>query len=288
MLSAGLISEYEGIFRCPICYGQMRLAHYKSLQCIHNHCFDLSKQGYVNLLPGAFTTKYDKRMFASRREIYQNGFFEPLHARISKKIVNERVTKRERMKILDAGCGEGSHLHYIQQEVQQYTSEPLLAVGMDISKEGIRHAAMEYPNAIWCAADLANSPFDHEQFNTILNILSPANYSEFKRMIADDGMVIKVIPGRNYLKELRSVLYEGTNKQEYANDSATVDHFRDHFELIDIESIRYCLPLDESKFQSLLHMSPLSWGTTEERLQEAHDLNMNEITIDLTVLFGKK
>ncbi|MFC0390062.1 putative RNA methyltransferase [Paenibacillus mendelii] len=288
MIRAGLISEFEGIFRCPICFSQMRLVQYKSLRCNQNHCFDLSKQGYVNVLSVASKTKYDKRMFESRRVIYQSGFFEPMYAMICNKIIDERVTKREPIKILDAGCGEGSHLHNIQQGIEPHTSVPLLAVGMDISKTGIRHAAMEYPNAIWCVADLANSPFDNEQFNTILNILSPANYSEFKRMITDDGMVIKVIPGRGYLKELRSVLYEGTNKQVYVNDSAALDHFQDHFELRDVQRVQYGFQLDEMQLQSLLHMTPLSWGTTEERLREAQEWKMKEITIDLTVLYGRK
>jgi 23S rRNA (guanine745-N1)-methyltransferase len=35
-------------------------------------------------------------------------------------------------------------------------------------------------------------------------------------------------------------------------------------------------------------MTPLSWGITEERLQKVQEMNLKEITIDLTILFGKK
>jgi 23S rRNA (guanine745-N1)-methyltransferase len=162
-----------------------------------------------------------------------------------------------------------------------------LAIGVDISKEGINSAAMDYPNAIWCVSDIANCPFANNQFNFILNILSPANYSEFQRMISDDGMVIKVIPESDYLKELRDILYEGTNKQDYSNDN-TLDVFRGNFVLTDVERVRYSFSLDKTLIEPLLHMTPLSWGTTEERLQKVQEMNLKEVTVDLTILFGKK
>jgi 23S rRNA (guanine745-N1)-methyltransferase len=128
-----------------------------------------------------------------------------------------------------------------------------LAIGVDISKEGINSAAMDYPNAIWCVSDIANCPFANNQFNFILNILSPANYSEFQRMISDDGMVIKVIPESDYLKELRDILYEGTNKQDYSNDN-TLDVFRGNFVLTDVERVRYSFPLNKTLIEPLLHV----------------------------------
>jgi 23S rRNA (guanine745-N1)-methyltransferase len=287
MISAGLIAEDIEVLRCPICFGQMRMVNLKSLICIHHHCFDVSKQGYVNLLSRAIKSKYDQRMFESRRIICRSGFFEPMYAVISDKIINELHIKGERTMILDAGCGEGSHLYSIREKIRQTTTNPLLAIGVDISKEGINSAAMEYTNAIWCVADLANCPFANDPFNFILNILSPANYAEFQRMISDEGMVIKVIPNSDYLKELRDILYEGTAKQVYSNDN-TLDAFSGNFDLIDVERVRYPFTLDKTLIEPLLHMTPLSWGTTKERLQKVQKMNLKEVTIDLTILCGKR
>ncbi|MCR8980676.1 methyltransferase domain-containing protein [Brevibacillus laterosporus] len=280
-----LISEYEGIFRCPVCMNQMRMVHRKSLLCTKGHCFDLSKHGYINLLTRASNTKYSKQMFKSRRAICKGGFFEPLIEIISKKIMTE--TSKKRINILDAGCGEGSHLSSIQEKISQDTALNPLGVGIDISKEGISLASREYPNAIWCVTDLAHCPFAGEQFDFILNILSPSNYSEFTRMITDDGMVIKVIPNRDYLKELREAFYNETNRQEYSNDK-TLALFKSHFQLVDVEQVRYRFALDHTPIESLLQMTPLSWGSTEEGLQKILQMDVPEITIDLTILFGKK
>ena len=241
MISAAVIARFQEIFRCPVCSGQMQMINLQSLICSNRHCFDIAKQGYVNLLSLAKKTKYDKEMFEYRRMINRSGFFDPLNAVISDKIINQLRTN-EPTSILDAGCGEGSHLTKIQEKLFRKTTNSLMAVGIDISKEGISSAAAEYSNAIWCVADIANCPFANHRFNFILNILSPANYSEFQRLIADDGMVIKVIPERDYLKELRDIFYKGSEKQVNSNE-ITLDHFNEHFEVTDVESVRYLLNL---------------------------------------------
>ncbi|UFJ40911.1 methyltransferase domain-containing protein [Brevibacillus humidisoli] len=285
--SAGLMKQEEGMFRCPICFGPMRMADLKSLLCINDHCFDLSKRGYVNLLSRPSKTKYDKRMFASRRIMCRSGFFAPLHAVISDKMSHRFQDQSERIRVLDAGCGEGSHLAAIQRTVMQNTTNPLLAVGMDISKEAIQSAAREYPDAMWCVADIANCPFADYQFRFVLNILSPAHYAEFQRLVADDGMLIKVIPARYHLQELREMLYAGTHRQVYSNDD-TLEHFKAKFTLVDVEQVQYRFPLDQTLLEPLLHMTPLSWGMEQGRLQRALKMEPKEITVDLTVLFGRK
>jgi len=286
MISAAVIARFQEIFRCPVCSGQMQMINLQSLICSNRHCFDIAKQGYVNLLSLAKKTKYDKRMFEYRRMISKSGFFDPLNTVISDKIINQLRTNVP-TSILDAGCGEGSHLTKIQEKLFQKTTNSLLAVGIDISKEGISSAAAEYSNVIWCVADIANCPFANHRFNFILNILSPANYSEFQRLIADDGMVIKVIPEREFLKELRDIFYEGSEKQVYSNE-ITLDHFNQHFEVTDVESVRYQVNLGEMYIEPLLGMTPLSWGTTTERLQKIQEMKLQQVTMDFKILIGKK
>ena len=258
----------------------------QSLSCSNQHSFDIAKQGYINLLSRANKTKYEKKIFEYRRVVGRSGFFDPLHATVSKIIINQLPTN-EPVSLLDAGCGEGSHLINIQEEIIRNKTNPLLGVGIDISKEGISFAAAEYSNAIWCVADIANCPFANQQFRFILNTLLPANYSEFQRLIADDGMVIKVIPERDYLKELREIFYEGSKKQVYSNE-LTLDHFNEHFEVTDVESIRYQVNLSEPFIEPLLGMTPLSWGTSKERLEKVQEMNLQQVTMDFKILIGKK
>ncbi|RIX52191.1 methyltransferase domain-containing protein [Paenibacillus nanensis] len=264
----------------------MNMIHAQSLVCGKQHCFDLAKQGYVNLLTRSGRTKYDKKIFEYRRVISKGGLFNPLHAALSE-IIKSQLPNDGPASLLDAGCGEGSHLNRIQMEINRKNTNPLLAVGIDISKEGIGYAAAEYTNAIWCVADIANCPFANEQFHFILNILSPANYSEFKRLVTHNGLVIKAVPEQDYLKELREVFYEGSDKQIYSN-SLTIDHFNEQFEVLDVERIRYQADLHEALIEPLLGMTPLAWGTSKERIEKVQRMNLKQVTMDFKILVGKK
>lgn len=264
----------------------MKMIKLSSLVCKQNHCFDLSKRGYVNFLNRPLKTKYDKSLFESRRKIWKSGFFDGLIEEITKKISTEYIFKKKKLTVLDAGCGEGTFISSLQEKIMKQTTNEFLGIGMDICKEGIVLASKNYTNLIWCVADIANSPFEHKQFDFILNILSPSNYAEFKRILADDGMIIKVLPEKNYLQELRNIFYEHTNKKVYTNQK-TIRHFKNHFKLLDVKRIQYHLTLSSPLIKSLIQMTPLSWGTTEKQLQRYPAMNTNNVTVDLTILLGK-
>lgn len=281
------LQKNNTIFKCPVCSQQMKVVNTKSLKCSSDHCFDVSKYGYVNMLSHSVKNKYSKKMFKSRRILSKSGFFEPLNERISQSIINRVVFKNEVTKVLDAGCGEGSNLSSILQRIGQSMSNDLLGVGIDISKEGINAASRDYENCIWCVADLAKCPFNNKQFDIILNILSPSNYSEFQRMLEDDGLIIKVIPESDYLQEIREILYQKTNKQHYSNDK-TLELFRSNLDILDIQNVRYTKTLDNTLIGDLVHMTPLSWGATEGSEQKVLKMSSIEITIDLTILLGRK
>jgi 23S rRNA (guanine745-N1)-methyltransferase len=263
----------------------MKVAYLTSLICSKNHCFDLSKRGYVNFLSNSAQTKYDKSLFESRRMIWNCGLFERLSENISTKILNECKPKSEQITMLDAGCGEGTPLYSMRNKITQNTSNDFLGVGLDISKAGIDIASRDYSDVIWCVSDLANSPFEKKQFHFILNILSPSNYAEFSRILADDGIVIKVIPERDYLQELRNSFYEPT-KKSYSNEK-TLAHFHRHFKILTADRLRYDFSLDGTLMNHLIQMTPLSWGTSDERLIQFITTNTKKITVDLTILFGK-
>ena len=263
----------------------MEMVNLAALVCSENHCFDLSRRGYVNFLNHSLKTKYDKSLFESRRMIWESGFFEQLHKETAQKMKNELTHKNKQINILDAGCGEGSFLSEINKEFIDHPTIDLLGIGMDITKEGINIAARDYSDSIWCVADIVNCPFKEKQFHFILNILSPSNYGEFKRLLADDGIIIKVIPERYYLKELRDVFHEYTNKKVYSNQK-TVDHFKKHFKIIDVSRIQYERTLNKNLLISLIQMTPLSWKVPEGKIQQFFDRNVQTITVDLTILVG--
>ncbi|MBP3038745.1 methyltransferase domain-containing protein [Bacillaceae bacterium Marseille-Q3522] len=279
------MKRFENIFTCPVCGGDMKIVSSKSLVCVNGHLFDLAKQGYVNLTTHPVTVKYDKKLFTARKTVMDSGFFTPLIKQISEYIKKE-FDNNQKINILDAGCGEGSHLAAIKNNIDlQHKSAAI--VGIDLAKEGISKAAKNHPEIIWCVADLANSPFKDHTFHVILNILSPANYTEFHRLLNENGIVMKVIPQRDYLKELREIFFAGQEKQAYSSEN-TQEIFSTHFEVIEKQPLRYCVNVDQSTLEPLIRMTPLSWGAKEEKIQSVLESQLDQITVDFVILIGKK
>lgn len=286
-MSKNKVQDNIELFKCPICGNKMDFYNMKSLICSKNHCFDLSKNGYVNFLLNPVKTEYDKEMLKSRNIICKNSFFEPMVEQVNKIIGNHvRNATSKKSMILDVGCGEGSHLSQVINKLHDKSTINFDGVGIDISKEGIKIASKEYPDNIWCVGDLAKIPFMNKKFDVILNILSPSNYSEFNRIISDTGILIKVVPGSSYLKELRELFYDKTDKQEYSNEKV-LRHFNNNFRMIDKQQILYTVELDKEYLEQLIKMTPLSWSASKDKIQRACNIGLENITVDFTIICGK-
>src|SRR5699024_12792386 len=99
----------------------------------------------------------------------------------------------------------------------------------------------------------------------VLNILSPANYMEFKRVLAPEGIIVKIVPRPNYLKELREVIFTHSDKNAYTNGE-TISLFNQNFQLVNNFRFSYFKQLDQTELLNLMHMPPLAWNAeTEQR-----------------------
>ncbi|MEG0380971.1 MAG: methyltransferase domain-containing protein, partial [Kurthia sp.] len=219
-LSAQLFQENTQLFACPYCNESIQLKEGRTLFCENNHTFDLAKQGYVNMLTHAVKSMYDSSLFEARKRILDEMFYEQIYEEIVQVLseIGQEIT------VLDTGCGEGTHLKKIQEKF----TGTLIGSGIDIAKEGIQ-AAKNYAHLMWVVGDLAKSPYAKNQFDAILNILSPANYEEFKRISKEGGIVIKVVPQSDYLKELRMLYYANSTKEDYSNEKI-VSRFEANFD----------------------------------------------------------
>lgn len=279
--SAKLVQKYEDKLRCPICEKQVQVVELRSLQCANNHSFDFAKQGYINMLMRSVKTPYDKALFASRQEVIrETNLYTKLHASVAD-ILKTHLTKE--ITILDAGCGEGSHL---EQIMKKSDLNNMLGIGIDIAKEGVLRAAKHYHHAIWLVGDLANAPLANQSCNAIINILSPANYQEFKRILSEEGIVVKVIPGKNYFRELREALY-ADDKQTYSNED-TVELFENQFQLIEHMHVQTTESISEQQLGHLINMSPLAWNLEEGEKDQLRKHGIDQLTIDLEILVGGK
>lgn len=288
-ITKNIIINNKDLFLCPICGESLKLDIKNSIVCKNKHTFDLSKTGYVNLLLNSINSHYEKKMFESRKAICELGAFDKMILKINEVIFTYylKYYKQEKVTILDVGCGEGSHLSNIINELEKSFLTHFQGIGIDIEKEAIKIASKKYSNIIWCVADLVKCPFKSESFDIITNIFSPSNYTQFSRLLKTNGILVKVIPGEKYLEQLRNAFYKETNKGHYSNENV-IKHFEKNFNVIYKDSITYNIKLNSNELKELIQMTPLSWGIDEEKIKSILKKDINTITIDLCIIVGKK
>lgn len=263
---------------CPYCQ-QVLIDEEGCLRCCNRHEFDMAKQGYYYLTrKQSIQTKYDQSLFQARRQmIIESALYQLLHQKLAEEI--SAVT--EQGVVLDAGSGEGSHLYQIMQKM----SGKWTAIGIDLSKAGIKLSTDYVDTLFSCVGDLAHLPIQDNSVDVILSILSPANYKEFQRVITPKGKVIKVVPGRNYLKELRQVLVQyHLQEQVYQESREVVDVFFSHFPKARNFSLQQQVAITPKQQHALLKMSPLSWNLSSSESQQLLEALPSVITLDVEVL----
>ncbi|WP_208560117.1 methyltransferase domain-containing protein [Marinilactibacillus kalidii] len=268
--SAQFLESNRMLFQCPVCGKGFTQVNNNQFICESNHSFDLSKKGSIHFLLKQPHNDYDTDMLKYRRIVAQDELWHPMLAEVSKYITNQSGVH------LDVGCGEGSHLHHLQALGLKGTS-----IGFDISKDAIQLAAALYTDVFWSVADLAQSPFATASYDTIFNILSPSNYSEFDRLLKKGGQVIKVIPSENYLIEIRELT--GKNLIPYSNQDV-IEKFYEHYPNAIRTSVSYKHEVKASIVQPLLNMTPLSWNSK----QSLEEIQLEEVSIDMDILIGNK
>lgn len=181
-------------------------------------------------------------------------------------------------QIIDVGCGEGYYSHRLQDAQQK----PIIA--FDISKEAIQTAAQGVNGICWLVADITNIPLQSDCSDCILDVFTPSNYGEFSRLLKDDGLLIKVIPGENHLIELRHAAKGLIQRDSYSNESV-VDYFKQHFKTEDQLFLSKTIPVNPEQLKKLWQMTPLLFGVSDKDLDA---LKVSEITIEAQVLVGSK
>lgn len=273
-----LLSSLEK-FQCPNCREPLKYLEPYSLICNQNHTFNLARPGYINLAPQLKLRHYDRPLFEARRRIFLVGFFDPLL-----EAIQTMMGPGKSNTLLDAGCGEGSLLSNLYHRYNVEERSKLNWYGLDAAKDGIRLAAQLNESILWIVGDLANIPMRANTCDIILNILSPANYASFCRILKPAGCLIKVVPGPDHLVELRSSFALATNYK--LEDNKVLELFQNSFHMAEQKSVRYTIPLASLDVVDLLAMTPLMMHQDSEKGVDQLLSQHQCITIDLLVMKG--
>lgn len=265
------LAPLMSVLRCPRCKSAFALEG-TSLICTNRHCYDLSRRGYVNLAPShdQAAEKYDAELFDSRRLVFEHGFYQPIANAIANWLTDEPGV------VVDAGCGEG---YYARLLAEQFPQKQFL--GLDISRDAITAAARLPGQANWLVADLKHLPIADESADLLLDVLTPADYAEFKRVLKKEGWLIKVIPGSDYLCEVRKAVAPWLRSGDTYDNSRVLDHLREHADIADECEVRITRPLTADESCAFLRMTPMTFSVPKEVLET---LSLPEITVHMHIL----
>ncbi len=248
------------LYRCIVCNKNFEKKE-RSYICENNHSFDISKEGYVNLLKKQGNKEFGDsvEMVRARHRFFSKDYYHDLKVRIS-----EIVKEFQPSSLLDLGCGEGYYTNYLYDQMNNCD-----IVGLDISKEAVKIAAKSH-KAEFLVGSVQDIPIQNSQADLALNCFSPIDCDEIERILKKPGIFISVQVGIHHLLQLKEFLYENVylNEVNYLEDS--------RFSLINEETISFDIHIDNHEdIDALFNMTPYSHHTSlksKERLKTLETL----------------
>ncbi len=254
-------------FICPNC-GEKLVLKEKSYVCANNHCFDIAKSGYVNLILANQKNSLDpgdnKEMIDARAVVMKTEYYSNLALALINVINIENCTR-----ILDAGCGIGNIPFRIKSSLQNS-----IVVGADISKSAITYASKNYKNLPFCVASSNNLPFDNNYFDCLVCAFAPVFSEEFLRVLSQNGSFLRVVPDKHHLWGLKSALYE----TPYPNELDPIDI--NGFTINEVIKVNYEVTLHGEEILSLIKMTPYYYHSKKEDIERVCALK--ELTTNLS------
>lgn len=270
------------LFICPVCKEKL-IRENRSLICQNNHCFDISKQGYVNLLQSQKNSLKrhgdDKLMVMARKEFLEKGYYKPLLKK-TYEIVDNHI--KNDIRILDAGCGEcyytANILNYIKG--QGYNAS---VCGVDIAKDVMICASHRSKDIEIAVASVFDIPVADNSFDIIFNFFAPTAEKEYTRILSQDGILVRAVPLKYHLWELKCSIYD----TPYENDE--IDTALDGLQLIEQYEIKDVITIESNEdIQNLFKMTPYYYKTSRKDQEKLETINSLTTKIEFGIFVYKK
>lgn len=248
----------ESLFCCPLCAAALTRETGR-YACPAGHSFDISRDGYVHLLPPnrkhSAAPGDDPGMARARRDFLSKGYYRPLRDALCALAISHTG---DCPAILDAGCGEGYYASGVLDALLDNGKRPRLA-GTDISKSILRLAAKREKRAELAVASSYHLPLANGSVELVLDCFSPLAAEEFRRVLRSGGTFLYVVPGAEHLWELKQALYD----DPYPNEERETPYPGFSYETV--TAVEDTITLDSQEdIRALFQMTPYYWKTPKE------------------------
>ena len=244
-------------FTCPICKKRF-IRQNQSLVCPNGHCFDIAKQGYVNLLRSRGAARRhgdDKMMVAARTAFLNAGYYNPLRDAVTELAVRHA---KDGCVVLDAGCGEGFYTAFLRAALEN-AGISVSVYGIGVSRDALIACAARDSGIGLAAASISDIPAENGSVDILLNLFAPYDAAEFARVLKPGGALIRVFPGKRHLWELKAAVY--TTPYENVIDTLELDGFS----LLSRADLRFPLTrMGKEQIEALFKMPPYYYKTSRE------------------------
>ena len=261
-----LAADRLGCLTCPVC-GTALLRTGDDFACEKRHRINVNRKGCLNILSSQVDSCYDADLFAARRRVFAAGCYDAVAQAI------ETLLPEGDHRLLDAGCGDGWYLNALLTRHGDWCG-----AGIDISRDAILQATNLPCTALWVVGDLRRLPFRDSSFTAVLDVLTPANYDEFRRILAPEALLIKVYPGSGYLRELRAARgllpYEEGQVDAYLRGKAAI---------VAEKRVTVTHSVSDALWRDFVWMTPLMQDLTAEEKNAIATKNAGSVTVDLHV-----
>lgn len=267
------------MLRCPKCLEEL-IKEEHCYRCQNNHCYDIAKQGYVNLILANQKHSLDpgdnKEQLNSRDNFLNKGYYQPLADRLV-----EVITKygNENDVLLDAGCGTGYYLNHIINHV----NKDLTYLATDISKYGVSLTARKCKDATCFVGNVFHLAINDGCLDILMSVFTPYSSEEFSRVVKKGGYVIAVNPGKNHLFGLKQIVYDNP----YYNEDNGYD--LTGFTLVQQDHVEYERLIETNDdINALWKMMPYYHTTSKQDSNKLLVLNQVQTSIDFLVSVYRK
>lgn len=251
---------------CPVC-GRALAREGDDFACPARHHFNVNRKGCLNVLRAQADSCYDAELFAARRRVFEADCYRGVADAIA------ALLPEHPQRILDAGCGDGWYLNALLSRHADWQG-----AGADISRDAILQATSQPCQALWCVCDLRRLPFRDASFTAVLDVLTPASYDEFRRVLTPDGLLIKVYPGGGYLRELRAA----RGMPPYAEGQVDA-YLREKADIVAATRVTVTHAVSDALWRDFVWMTPLMQDLSPNEKAAVAARNAGCVTIDLHV-----
>lgn len=252
--------------RCPVCGGDLNRAG-DDFACHRGHRVNVNRRGCLNFLSAPADSCYDAALFAARRRVFASGCYDAVAEAIA------ALLPPGEQRLLDAGCGDGWYLSRLLERHPDWRG-----AGVDISRDAILAATDQPCTALWCVGDLRRLPFRDGAFTAVLDVLTPANYGEFRRVLDKSGLLVKVYPGSGYLQEIRAA----RGMEPYAEGQVDA-YLREKAAVVGETRVTVAHPVSPELWRDFVWMTPLNQDLTPAEKDELAAHPAETVTVDLHV-----